>query len=81
MDVQVIADRSGRLLWPYAPCPVPSDIRAAHEIGIIDALAEAGISCWADKAYRGADGTVRVPCWGRWDTLSTGQQSANRSRA
>lgn len=28
---------------------------------------------------RGAGGTVRVPCWGRWANLSAGQQAANRS--
>ncbi|MGA5710714.1 transposase family protein, partial [Streptomyces cellulosae] len=57
------------------------DVRAAREHGIVDALAEAGITCWADKGYRGAGGTVRVPYWGRWETLSAGQQAVNRSHA
>jgi hypothetical protein len=28
--------------------------------GIIAALAEADVKCWADKGYQGASGTVRV---------------------
>ncbi|RBM24421.1 transposase family protein [Streptomyces sp. PT12] len=82
MNVQVIADPLGRLLWvsPAVPGAV-HDVRAAREHGIIDALAAAGVPCWADKGYRGAGGTVRVPYWGRWETLSTGQQAVNRSHA
>ena len=48
---------------------------------IIDALAETGINCWADKAYQGAGGTVRVPYRGRWENLSERQQAVNRSHA
>lgn len=36
---------------------------------------------WRRKGYRGAGGTVRVPYWGRWETLPTGQQAVNRSHA
>lgn len=57
------------------------DIRAAREHGIIEALAEAGIVCWADKGYQGAGDTVRLPYRGRWDSLSTGRQAVNRSHA
>lgn len=84
MNVQAIADPFGRLLWASPALPgAVHDIRAAREHGIIDALAEAGagIPCWADKGYRGAGGTVRTPCWGRWETLSAGQQAVNRSHA
>nr|WP_155073931.1 transposase family protein [Streptomyces taklimakanensis] len=82
MNVQVLADPFGRLLWvsPALPGAV-HDVRAAREHGIIDALAEVGITCWADKGYRGVGRTVRTPCWGRWETLSTGQQAVNRSHA
>ncbi|MGQ4725822.1 transposase family protein [Streptomyces tunisiensis] len=82
MNVQVIADPFGRLLWvsPALPGAV-HDIRAAREHGIIDALTEADIPCWADKGYRGVGGTVRIPCWGRWEALSAGQQAVNRSHA
>lgn len=69
----------------FTRTPTPGDIlsypRAARENGIIDALTEAGINCWADKGYRGAGGTVRTPYWGRWETLSAGQRTVNRSHA
>ncbi|WP_131739620.1 IS5 family transposase [Actinomadura roseirufa] len=82
MNVQVIADPHGRLLWASPALPgAVHDVRAAREHGIIDALTETGISCRADKAYQGAGGTVRVPYRGRWETLSTGQQAVNRSHA
>jgi len=44
-------------------------------------LAQAGVRRWADKAYQGAGGTVRVPYRGRWDKLSTGQRAVNVSHA
>ncbi|GAB2990657.1 IS5/IS1182 family transposase [Streptomyces pseudoechinosporeus] len=82
MNVQIIADPKGRLLWASAALPgAVHDVRAARENGIIDALTEAGINCWADKGYRGAGGTVRTPYWGRWETLSAGQRAVNRSHA
>ncbi|MFE5908225.1 IS5 family transposase [Streptomyces wedmorensis] len=82
MNVQVIADPRGRLLWASpALAGAVHDVRAAREHGIIDALAQAGITCWADKGYRGAGGTVRHPFRGRWEKLSTGQQAVNRSQA
>ncbi len=70
MNVQVIAYPFGRLLWASPALPgAVRDIRATREHGIVDAPAEADITCWADKGYRGADGTVRTPCWGRRETL------------
>ncbi|MGY5014218.1 transposase family protein [Streptomyces sp. 900105755] len=82
MNVQVIADPFGRLLWasPALPAAV-HDVRAAREHGIVEALTHAGVPCWADKGYQGAEGTVRVPCRGRWEMLSTSQQAVNRSHA
>ncbi|THA44052.1 IS5 family transposase [Streptomyces sp. A1136] len=82
MNVQVIADPKGRLLWASpALAGAVHDVRAAREHGIIEALAEAGITCWADKGYQGAGDTVSLPYRGRWDSLSTGQQAVNRSHA
>ncbi|MEV5703421.1 IS5-like element IS493 family transposase [Streptomyces violaceoruber] len=82
MNVQVIADPSGRLLWASPALPgAVHDVRAAREHGIIDTLATADVNCWADKGYQGAGGTVRVPYRGRWETLSAGQQAVNRSHA
>jgi hypothetical protein len=82
MNVQVVADPQGRLLWA-SPALVGAvhDVRAAREHGVIEALAEAGITCWADKGHQGAGGTVRLPYRGRWDSLSTGQQAVNRAHA
>lgn len=82
MNVQIIADPKGRFLWASPALPgAVHDVRAAREHGIVDALAEAGITCWADKGYQGAGGTVRTPYRGCWNNLSTGQQAVNRSHA
>ena len=68
MNVQVIADPFGRLLWASPALPgAVHDVRAAREHGIIDALDQADIPCWADKGYQGARGTIRVPFRGRWE--------------
>ncbi|MFH8670316.1 transposase family protein [Streptomyces anulatus] len=66
MNVQVLTDPFGRLLWASPALPGSThDLTAARQHGIIEALAEAGLKCWADKAYQGAGGTVRVPFRGR----------------
>ncbi|MDQ0945762.1 transposase family protein [Streptomyces sp. V1I1] len=66
MNVQVLADPFGRLLWACPALPGSThDLTAARQHGIIENLADAGLKCWADKAYQGADGTVRVPFRGR----------------
>jgi hypothetical protein len=82
MNVQIITDPAGRLVWASPALPgAVHYIKAARTHGIIDALEEAGVECWADKGYRDAGGTVRLPYWGRWETLSAGQQAVNRSHA
>ncbi|URM90507.1 transposase family protein [Streptomyces sp. MRC013] len=82
MNVQILTDPAGRLLGASPALPgAIHDIRAAREHGIIEALAEAGVPCWADKGYRGAGAAVRVPIWGRWERPSAGQQAVNRSHA
>ncbi|WP_210593987.1 transposase family protein [Streptomyces sp. GESEQ-35] len=79
MNVQVITDPAGRLLWAsLAPPGAVHDIKAARTHGIVDALEKADVECWAEKGYRGA---IRTPYWGRWETLSAGQQAVNRSHA
>ncbi|MFB8121916.1 transposase family protein [Streptomyces bacillaris] len=66
MNVQVLTDPFGRLLRASPALPGSThDLTAARQHGIIEALAEAGLRCWADKAYQGAGGTVRVPFRGR----------------
>ena len=66
MNVQVLTDPFRRLLWASPALPGSThDLTAARHHGIIDALTEAGLKCWADKAYQGAGGPVRVPFRGR----------------
>jgi hypothetical protein len=61
MNVQVLADASGRLLWASPALPgAVHDVRAAREHDIIAALTDAGITYWADSdvccgSDRGAD--------------------------
>ncbi|AWE48322.1 transposase family protein [Streptomyces nigra] len=82
MNVQILADPAGRLLWTSPALPgAVHDIRAAREHGIFNALTAAKIRCWADKGYQGAGPAVRVPYRGRWENLSEGQQAVNRSQA
>ncbi|MFE7427937.1 transposase family protein [Streptomyces sp. NPDC057545] len=66
MNIQVLTDPFGRLLWASPALPGSAhDLTAARHHGIIDALAEADVKCWADKAYQGAGHPVRVPFRGR----------------
>ncbi|MFG2526053.1 transposase family protein [Streptomyces sp. NPDC048527] len=66
MNVQVLTDPFGRLLWASAALPGSThDLTAARHHGIIEALTTVGLKCWADKAYQGAGGTIRVPFRGR----------------
>lgn len=62
LNVQVIADPAGRLVWISDPVPgARHDMGAAREHGIIDALNDAGIHTVADTAYQGGGPAVRVP--------------------
>ena len=82
MNVQVLADPAGLLLWASPALPgALHGIRAVREHGILDALASADIVCWADKGYQGAGPAAHVPYRGRWENLSEGQQAVNRSQA
>ncbi|MCC8242690.1 transposase family protein [Saccharothrix luteola] len=82
MNAQVLADPAGRLLWTSPALPGSAHhLTAARAHGIVDALAGADIPRWADKAYQGAGGAIRVPYRGRWHNFSPGQQAVNRSHA
>ncbi|MFD7283515.1 transposase family protein [Streptomyces sp. NPDC059862] len=82
MNIQVISDPFGRLLWASPALPgAVHDIRAARTHGIIEALTRADARTWADKGYQGARGTVRVPYRGRWSTLPPGKRAVNSSHA
>ncbi|MFK0100172.1 transposase family protein [Streptomyces sp. NPDC091040] len=63
MNVQVLTDPSGRLLWASPALPGSAhDLTAARTHGIIEALAAAELKCWANQ---GAGHPVRVPFRGR----------------
>ncbi|MGW4020307.1 transposase family protein, partial [Streptomyces sp. NPDC005009] len=66
MNVQVLADPAGRLIWASDALPgAVHDLTAARTHGIPAALAADAIKCWADKAYQGAGPAVRVPFRGK----------------
>lgn len=66
INVQVLTDPFGRLLWASPALPGSAhDLTAARTHGIVEALTDADLKCWADKAYQGAGGSVRVPFRGR----------------
>jgi hypothetical protein len=62
VNVQVIADHVGRLVWASAALPgAVRDLTAARTHAIIDALTSANVMTFADKGYQGAVDTVRTP--------------------
>ncbi|MFF2407661.1 transposase family protein [Streptomyces sp. NPDC058092] len=66
MNVQVITDPAGRLIWASDALPgATHDLTAARIHGIPAALATVGVKCWADKAYQGAGPSIRVPLRGK----------------
>jgi DDE superfamily endonuclease/Helix-turn-helix of DDE superfamily endonuclease len=90
LNVQVIADPAGRLVWISPVLPgARHDMGAAREHGIIDALNTAGIPTIADTAYQGGGPAVRVPQrrrrldpdTGRYRPLSRNQKDVNTAHA
>ncbi|MEU8471229.1 transposase family protein [Streptomyces sp. NPDC029006] len=82
MNVQVIADAFGRLLWASPALPgAVHDIKAARTHGIIEALTQAGIRDVGRQGISGSPGTIRVPHRGRWSTLPAGKRAVNSSHA
>ena len=90
VNVQVIADPIGRLVWISPALPgARHDMGAAREHGIIDALNTGGISAWADTAYQGGGSAIRVPQrrrrldpdTGRYRRLSRAQKEVNAAHA
>jgi hypothetical protein len=62
VNVQVIADPAGRLIWASPAAPgARHDMGAAREHGLVEALAAARVRVVADSAYRGAGRKVEVP--------------------
>ena len=90
VNVQVIADPVGRLVWISPTLPgARHDMGAAREHGIVDALNQAGIQAIADTAYQGGGAAIRVPQRrrrldpdsGRYRPLSRSQKQVNRAHA
>lgn len=62
MNVQVLADPAGRLIWASDALPgAVHDLTEARTHGIPAALTADDVKCWADKAYQGAGPAIRVP--------------------
>lgn len=62
VNVQVIADPAGRLIWASAALPGSvHDLTAARTHHIIDTLTKEKVMTFADKAYQGARGSIRSP--------------------
>jgi hypothetical protein len=90
VNVQVIADPAGRLIWASPALPgARHDMGAAREHGILDVLADAGVQVVADRGYQGAGPNVQVPQrrrrldrdTGRYRPLSQNQKDVNTAHA
>ncbi len=90
LNVQVIADPAGRLVWVSPALPGSGhDIAAAREHGILHAIDNAGIRAVADTGYQGAGPNVAVPQrrrrldpdTGHYRRLSTAQKQVNTAHA
>ena len=94
VNVQVLADPAGRLVWISPTLPgARHDMGAARHHGIIDALNAAsidtGVYALADTAYQGGGPAVRVPQrrrrldpdTGRYRPLSDNQKAVNAAHA
>jgi hypothetical protein len=92
VNVQVIADPAGRLIWASPALPgARHDAGAARAHGIPDAMAAAGVTAFADTAYCGLDPSVRAPFRrSRYDRgtgkfarreLSPGQKAVNHAHS
>jgi hypothetical protein len=84
VNVQVLADPAGRLIWASPALPgAVHDRTAARAVGLLDVLTSNNVATFADKGYQGAGGTVRTP-FKRHATrprLSHGQKAVNRAHA
>jgi hypothetical protein len=88
VNVQVIADPAGRLIWASPALPgARHDMGAAREHGLLDALHTAGVRVIADNGYRGAGFEVpqrrrpRDPETNQRRQLSRHQRDVNAAHA
>jgi len=82
VNVQVLADTRGRLLWASPALPgAVHDVKAARTHSVPAALVMFGVACLADNAYRGAGPTIAVPFRRGPRPLSEAQRQVNASHA
>lgn len=90
MNVQTLADPTGRLVWASPALPgAVHDVRAACRHAIPQALATGNVTTFADKGYQGAGPAISVPCrsrridqaTGRYLPLSANQKAVNSAHA
>jgi DDE superfamily endonuclease len=88
MNVQVIADPAGRIVWASPALPgARHDMGAAREHGILDALTAAGVRLIADNGYRGSGFAIPQrrrsadPETGERRRLSRNQKAVNSAHA
>ncbi|MER7473605.1 transposase family protein, partial [Micromonospora sp. NPDC000018] len=84
VNVQVVADAAGRLVWASASLPgAVHDLTAARTHRIINALTSNDVMTFADKGYQGAGGSVRTPFKRHRyrPRMSRRQKAVNRSHA
>jgi hypothetical protein len=82
VNVQILADTHGRLLWASPALPgATHDLTAARRHGIPTALVKFGVACYADNAYRAAGPTIAVPFRRKPRRLSANQQKVNTDHA
>ncbi|MFB9444210.1 transposase [Dactylosporangium vinaceum] len=84
VNVQVLADPAGRLVWvsPALPGEV-HDLTADRVHGLVDTLTARDVTVLADKGYQGAGGTIRTPYkrHRHRPRLSRRQRAVNRTHA
>ncbi len=90
VNVQVIADPAGRLIWVSPALPgARHDIAAAREHGLLDALTAVDVRVLADRGYQGAGPAITVPQrprrkdpnTGTYRPLSQNQKDVNTAHA
>ena len=90
VNVQVITDPAGRLIWVSPAVPgARQDLAAAREHGMLDALTTAQVHVLADRGYQGAGPAVTVPQrprrkdpdTGNYRPLSQNQKDVNTAHA